>query len=56
MVKTKNINFYSEIVGSLTKTDTVDRFHSTYVNALKDHCCNATSPQPPKLSKIVSQV
>jgi hypothetical protein len=34
----------------------IDRFNSTYINALKDHCCQLSSAQPSKLSRIVSQV
>lgn len=34
----------------------VNRLHSTYVNALKDHCCNLATPQPSKLSKIINLV
>ncbi|KAE9553799.1 hypothetical protein FO519_002969 [Halicephalobus sp. NKZ332] len=33
---------------------TIQRIHSTVVNALKDHCCTANSPNDPKLSKIIS--
>lgn len=34
----------------------MNRLHSTYVNALKDHCCNLGLPQPSKLSRIINQV
>ena len=35
---------------------TIQRIHSTVVNALKDHCCTANSPNDPKLSKIIALV
>uniref|UniRef100_A0A915CYX4 Uncharacterized protein n=1 Tax=Ditylenchus dipsaci TaxID=166011 RepID=A0A915CYX4_9BILA len=40
---------------ALINQSEIDRLHSTYVNALKDHCCNTTTPQPNKLSKIINQ-
>ena len=42
------------ISGIITQTS-VERFNSTYINALKDHCCQS-STQPSKLSRIVAQV
>uniref|UniRef100_A0A914MNU1 Nuclear receptor n=2 Tax=Meloidogyne incognita TaxID=6306 RepID=A0A914MNU1_MELIC len=42
------------ISGMITQTS-VERFNSTYINALKDHCCQS-STQPSKLSRIVAQV
>ncbi|KAI6241489.1 hypothetical protein M3Y99_00306700 [Aphelenchoides fujianensis] len=35
---------------------TIDRLRSTIVNALKDHCCNATAQQNSKLANIVRQI
>uniref|UniRef100_A0A914BUX2 Uncharacterized protein n=1 Tax=Acrobeloides nanus TaxID=290746 RepID=A0A914BUX2_9BILA len=41
---------------NLVDQHSVDRLHSTIINALKDHCCNVATPQPSKLAKIVAQV
>ncbi|KAL3119057.1 hypothetical protein niasHT_003840 [Heterodera trifolii] len=44
-------------IATFVTQPTIDRFHSTYINALKDHCCSGgTVLQPPKLSRIVSQI
>uniref|UniRef100_A0A183CG68 Nuclear receptor domain-containing protein n=1 Tax=Globodera pallida TaxID=36090 RepID=A0A183CG68_GLOPA len=44
-------------IASFVTQPTIDRFHSTYINALKDHCCSGSAMlQPSKLSRIVSQI
>uniref|UniRef100_A0A1I8B8Q3 Nuclear receptor domain-containing protein n=1 Tax=Meloidogyne hapla TaxID=6305 RepID=A0A1I8B8Q3_MELHA len=42
-------------ISGMINQSSVDRFNSTYINALKDHCCQS-STQPSKLSRIVQQV
>jgi hypothetical protein len=41
---------------SLNDNAAVDRLESTIVNALKDHCCAPTHPQPSGLAKAMAQI
>uniref|UniRef100_A0A914V696 Uncharacterized protein n=1 Tax=Plectus sambesii TaxID=2011161 RepID=A0A914V696_9BILA len=47
---------YPENSLNLSDNASVDRLESTIVNALKDHCCAPTQPQPSGLAKVMAQI